>query len=130
MLMFDSWQNQAANRQLSSINHLAEKQLSHGSQICGKFYGFCYILKYSYQHFPSCRNDGWKRFAGFQFNNNQNLFAFLHPQLCIRFLERKVWVRLKEKLFSWKLLLSGRHLLLLAQNTSWNKAPLNPYFQR
>ena len=62
------------------------------------------------ENFPSCRNDGWKRFAGFQFNNNQTLFAFLHPQLCIRFRERKVWVRLKEKLFSWKLLLSGRHL--------------------
>ena len=74
------------------------------------FTDFATLWNIHSENFPSCRNDGWKRFAGFQFNNNQTLFAFLHPQLCIRFWERKVWVRLKEKLFSWKLLLSGRHL--------------------
>ena len=75
-----------------------------------QFTDFATLWNIHSENFPSCRNDGWKRFAGFQFNNNQTLFAFLHPQLCIRFWERKVWVRLKEKLFSWKLLLSGRHL--------------------
>ena len=30
LLMFNCWQNQATNGQLYSINHLAEKQISHG----------------------------------------------------------------------------------------------------
>ena len=91
---------------------------------------YVFGCKYSSLKFPF-KSEWWMKKVGrgFQFNNNQNLFAFLHhPNFALDFARRENFgFRLKEKLFLKSFFWEEGIFLLLAQNTSWNKAPQSQF---